>query len=566
MSIFMGTECNSALTITAYPRGRDNNIIVNKQNYLDAIYSQQKNVGVPVQINIYTTDQSVPIQKAANGITLNIKVQYESQSSVWKILEIEPLFDFGIAMNAGPEIQQCLDAKYQQYLTKLEGSSIYIGKSPPEKLAYKITLSLYNSLFGFRCFFLANNNNTSCTEEITKGVVFELLETVDIVTLILGSEQLVTQLVTTCATKEKDFITTVFNLTKQVATGNFENKPSNEQINTLISVFLPPCITVDAITKAGELATVLKNEFSQNPCYNSGRLTVVIVPLVLTAGSYAAGKIVAIIPGLVGKAERISLKLNSLFKKAFKLERNAGKYVLKDANGNIVKNYEQFAEFIDDTENLPVGVSGAGSLLNKLDNALFSVLKGKVNDLDNVLKPQFLDDFANASDDILKKLQNDNLFDVWKNDIRSADVAELTLYKSKGSLRKEYTNAVENLVNDKSKLFALGKTKEEVARTLHQTRRDIGVQFKNATPDDLRDWIYRFNIKRYGDNLGPKFDDLFSRAKSSGLTDEQAFEKIIQTSSTPLGDKAQLGTALRTVLKDEEDLSELIKILEKYRM
>jgi hypothetical protein len=144
-------------------------------------------------------------------------------------------------------------------------------------------------------------------------------------------------------------------------------------------------------------------------------------------------------------------------------------------------------------------------MVSRLDNSVFTVLKGKVNQLDEVLKPQFLDDFVNASEDVLKKLQNDNLFDVWKNDIRSGNIDDLIAYKSKGNLRKEYTNAVENLVNEKSKLFDLGKTKEEVARTLHQARRDIGVQFKNATPDDLRDWIYRFNTKRYVDNLGPKF-------------------------------------------------------------
>lgn len=211
-------------------------------------------------------------------------------------------------------------------------------------------------------------------------------------------------------------------------------------------------------------------------------------------------------------------------------------------------------------------VKSAGNLLSKLDNPLFSLLKRKVNQLDNILKPQFLDDFANASDDVLKKLQDDNLFDIWKNDIRSSNIDDLITFKSKGNLRNEYTNAVENLVNEKSKLFALGKTKEEVARTLHQTRRDIGVQFKNATPDDLREWIYRFNTKRYEDNLGPKFDDLFTKAKSNGLTDEQAFDKIIQTSSTPLGDKGQLGTALRNAFKEEPDLLELIKILEKYRM
>jgi len=53
-----------------------------------------------------------------------------------------------------------------------------------------------------------------------------------------------------------------------------------------------------------------------------------------------------------------------------------------------------------------------------------------------------------------------------------------------------------------------GATKEDVAKTLHQMRRDLGVKYKDATPQPLRDYIYSRNSEYYGDPLGPSFESL----------------------------------------------------------
>nr|WP_294787221.1 hypothetical protein [uncultured Flavobacterium sp.] len=167
----------------------------------------------------------------------------------------------------------------------------------------------------------------------------------------------------------------------------------------------------------------------------------------------------------------------------------------------------------------------------------------------------------------MKKIQDENLLDVWKNNIRSTDINELIAFKSKGSLRDQYMHQVENLKNERTILLSQNKSKEEVARLLNKRRRDIGVEFKDATPDDLREWIYKFNVKRYTDKLGPTFDFLFKSHKAKGLTDEQAFDKIMETSASPLGGKEALGAAMRKTFADEEEnLSLLNIILKKYRM
>ena len=52
----------------------------------------------------------------------------------------------------------------------------------------------------------------------------------------------------------------------------------------------------------------------------------------------------------------------------------------------------------------------------------------------------------------------------------------------------------ENLMKDWL-LRAQGLSNKEIAETLYKTRRELGVKYKNLTPDDLREYIYEAIIK-----------------------------------------------------------------------
>ncbi|MFC7348970.1 hypothetical protein ACFQO9_19810 [Chryseobacterium zhengzhouense] len=198
------------------------------------------------------------------------------------------------------------------------------------------------------------------------------------------------------------------------------------------------------------------------------------------------------------------------------------------------------------------------------EESLFSKYKNifdKFNQLDSLKKEEFIEDFANKTS-LLKQLEKEpHLIDTWTETVRSANIDELKFFKSKGPLREQYMEAVNKLKDEKSRLISEGKTKEEIARSLHQQRRDLGEKFKDATPDDLREWIYKFNEIKYEDKLGPKFNDLLIKSKAKGMTEEQAFDRIIESSATPLGNKKALGKAMKDVLGKD-----VIPILEKYRM
>ncbi|MFH8383472.1 hypothetical protein ACH4E7_21405 [Kitasatospora sp. NPDC018058] len=61
---------------------------------------------------------------------------------------------------------------------------------------------------------------------------------------------------------------------------------------------------------------------------------------------------------------------------------------------------------------------------------------------------------------------------------------------------------------------AAGASDEEIARTLHQARRDLGVKYKDATPEEQREATYARNLTKYGDKLGPSIDWLRARGNS----------------------------------------------------
>ncbi|NQX67319.1 cell wall-binding protein [Paenibacillus alba] len=74
---------------------------------------------------------------------------------------------------------------------------------------------------------------------------------------------------------------------------------------------------------------------------------------------------------------------------------------------------------------------------------------------------------------------------------------------------------------------------ETIARTLYQTRRDLGVKYKDLTPEELRNYIYEVNTNRYGDPLGPSFESLVEKYNGD-------YSKIIEKAASPNEDVDKL--------------------------
>ena len=94
-------------------------------------------------------------------------------------------------------------------------------------------------------------------------------------------------------------------------------------------------------------------------------------------------------------------------------------------------------------------------------------------------------------------------------------------------LRKEYEAKVAGLAEVARELLAQGLSEDSVARILHHKRRELGVQYKHAAPPLLQEYIYYATAKKYGDPLGPSFEDLCKK---------KSYAEIIASSSRPIAD------------------------------
>ncbi|HBV14810.1 RHS repeat-associated core domain-containing protein [Chryseobacterium carnipullorum] len=82
------------------------------------------------------------------------------------------------------------------------------------------------------------------------------------------------------------------------------------------------------------------------------------------------------------------------------------------------------------------------------------------------------------------------------------------------ALRAAYESEVSGLSSMANKMMANGSSSEEIARTLHGLRRELGIKYKSLTPDEMLEKIYQRNIQKYGDKLGPTIDYLRQQGKS----------------------------------------------------
>lgn len=94
-------------------------------------------------------------------------------------------------------------------------------------------------------------------------------------------------------------------------------------------------------------------------------------------------------------------------------------------------------------------------------------------------------------------------------------------------LRREYERKVAALAALPQQLAAEGKTEEQIARTMHETRRTLEKEYKLAAPLLFRAYIYAATAARYGDPLGPTFDM---------LCETKSHRQIIDSASRPIGD------------------------------
>ncbi len=94
-------------------------------------------------------------------------------------------------------------------------------------------------------------------------------------------------------------------------------------------------------------------------------------------------------------------------------------------------------------------------------------------------------------------------------------------------LRLEYEIKVHELCCLPEKLKAEGYTEDQIARAMHEKRRELGRQYKEAAPPLFREYIYAATAEKYGDPLGPTYEMLRKK---------KTCKQIIESASRPIED------------------------------
>jgi hypothetical protein len=92
---------------------------------------------------------------------------------------------------------------------------------------------------------------------------------------------------------------------------------------------------------------------------------------------------------------------------------------------------------------------------------------------------------------------------------------------------------VAGLKEEAEVLKKAGVDSKEIAKKMWERRREIGVKYKNLTPEPLRDYIYEVNSERYKDPLGPSFESLVKSAEKKMV---EPYSTIIESSARPNSD------------------------------
>jgi hypothetical protein len=106
-----------------------------------------------------------------------------------------------------------------------------------------------------------------------------------------------------------------------------------------------------------------------------------------------------------------------------------------------------------------------------------------------------------------------------------AKVAELARYQQGPTDHSTRDKAIANMAD-------LPGSEKALAEAANNARRQLGVEYKNLTPEPLRDYIYEINLKRYGDPLGPSVDFLVQRGKT--------YSQIVESAARPNPDVNKL--------------------------
>ncbi|TGN26080.1 fibronectin type III domain-containing protein [Empedobacter tilapiae] len=347
----------------------------------------------------------------ANG---ELKIDFSFETPDW-LIKLLP--------EAGKSGDTCAKEYINKALEELKGTYAYKNVPRADQIAMEVGAATYYGFFGI--LYCATNEesckNSSSTVKFITGATHELAASVDVVQIVEGVVALVKG---GASVTMKSYVDYYKNLQKIS-----QNQAASPRQALEVILFPPANSSITVVEKAIEVGdSFIKNYFTEcdqyqlkdgsiaDMCaYRYGEITVMVVPIVFTAGEWAITKVsvlnkLKLATKLSDNLLEASIQLDrKLASKGVKLvDEGAGTVLIETKTGNRLTKIESKnqAEIEKALDNL------TGSHIDDLIKD-YPNLKKWLNDPE--LKKIFEKDFGNASSDVLKALDNQNAFDAWKN-------------------------------------------------------------------------------------------------------------------------------------------------------
>ncbi|WP_161964231.1 fibronectin type III domain-containing protein [Chitinophaga flava] len=244
-------------------------------------------------------------------------------------------------------VNDCSADYINRGLDELHKSDLYKYEPQFQQVRDEIQVVVYRGLFGF--MYCATNEesvrNSSAVAKYVAGALHEVVATIDVVEMVKG----IAQLGKMALTSTTDSYITFYNDLKQTVS-DMKNHTSVAP-DVLVKRLLPPQIRsqVDAITKVAKVGDQLVRFYftecdkftlndgdTVNMCpYRYGQVTVMALPIVVTAGEWIAAKGATLMASLAlrygGDAEKVASLLKAAEEANAVVARDAGKIIIKDA-------------------------------------------------------------------------------------------------------------------------------------------------------------------------------------------------------------------------------------------
>ena len=250
--------------------------------------------------------------------------------------------------NALPDLgkqpeENCSNEYINVGLESLKNKDVYKIAPRSQQIAMEMGVIAYRGVFGTLYCMTDEKKfvNASPANQFVGGAMHEAIATFDVAQIVEG----VVSLVKSGAEQQIMSPITYYNNLKEISTQGFDTNDDVKFAKQVMGVvLLPPSNTAIAQIEQGvKIAKQLKEHYfdCDKVCYyRYGQAAVIIVPIVLTVGEYAVAKL-STFARLSPELCNSLIKLNGkLAEKGVILEEQAGKTLIKNYDGTLVKTVE----------------------------------------------------------------------------------------------------------------------------------------------------------------------------------------------------------------------------------